>query len=265
MQVKTLIRVGESERVHGRFKTSPHVHKLCKRVDTNLLRVRLHLLHVGLRRQVKVERDAISESAGDAVKLELPFIPHRHAQRFKRVFNERAFRLFCVGVGLPVVDAANNVRDGERVRQSVVYHVVHGLQVQRVVARLERYPHEFAGSAGLMGHRVNRDHVVDDAVVVACATERAFEPVAVTLEVLGVFRYDAEHSSGNGVVAEEATFIVGNHIVNVGPFFHGHCGADAVRRVVGMLAVAECDGFITGEFVDSFAVAQVHRDAVIPV
>ena len=116
-----------------------------------------------------------------------------------------------------------------------------------------------------MRHRVNRNHVVNDSVVVACATECAFEAVAVTLEVLSVLRNDAEHSSGYSVVAEEATLVVGDHIVYVGPLLHGHCWGDAARRVVRVLAVAERDCFVSGEFVDSFAVAQVHRDAMIPV
>ena len=116
-----------------------------------------------------------------------------------------------------------------------------------------------------MGHRVNRNHVVDDSVVVPGPSERAFEAVAVALEVLGVLRHDAEHSSWDGVVAEEATLIVRDHIVNVGPLLHGHGGGDAARRVVGVLAVAEGDRFVTGEFVDPFTIAQVHRDAMIPV
>ena len=116
-----------------------------------------------------------------------------------------------------------------------------------------------------MGHRVNRDHVVNDSVVVPSTTERAFEAVAVTLEVLGILRHDAEHSSRDSVVAEETTLIVGYHIVNVRPLLHGHGGSDAARRIVGVLRIAEGDCFVSGEFIDSFAVAQVHRDAMIPV
>ena len=116
-----------------------------------------------------------------------------------------------------------------------------------------------------MGHWVNRDHVVNDPVIVACTPERAFESVAVTLEVLGVLRHDAEHPGRYGVVAEEATLIVGDHIVNVRPLLHGHGWCDAARRVVGVLRVAEGDCFVSGEFVDSFAITQVHRDAMVPV
>ena len=50
MQVKALVRVGESERVHGRLQTGTHVQELGERVDTYLLGVGLNLLHVGLGR-----------------------------------------------------------------------------------------------------------------------------------------------------------------------------------------------------------------------
>ena len=60
MQVKTLICFGEAERVHGRLQTGPHVQKLGQRVDTYLLSVGLYLFHVGLGRQVEIERDAVA-------------------------------------------------------------------------------------------------------------------------------------------------------------------------------------------------------------
>nr|UVN01773.1 MAG: hypothetical protein [Bacteriophage sp.] len=89
-----------------------------------------------------------------------------------------------------------------------------------------------------MGCRVDGDHVVDDAVVVAGSAECFFEACSVALEVFGVFGYDAEHAGGDCVVAEEAAFVVGDHVVDVGPFFDGHGGADAAGRIVWVTAVA---------------------------
>nr|UWD63403.1 MAG: hypothetical protein [Bacteriophage sp.] len=88
-----------------------------------------------------------------------------------------------------------------------------------------------------MGQGVDGDHVVGDAVVVAGSAESFFEACSVTLEVFGVFAYDAEHAGGDCVVAEEAAFVVGDHVVDVGPFFDGHGGADSVRGVVGVATV----------------------------
>nr|UVN01017.1 MAG: hypothetical protein [Bacteriophage sp.] len=101
------------------------------------------------------------------------------------------------------------------------------MEVEAVVGVLEWDPYEFAGLAWLVGRRVDWDHVVDDAVVVSGSAEGFFEACAVALEVFGVFGYDAEHAGGYGVVPEEAAFIVCDHVVDVGPFFDGHGGADA--------------------------------------
>nr|UVX82254.1 MAG: hypothetical protein [Bacteriophage sp.] len=112
------------------------------------------------------------------------------------------------------------------------------MQVERVVGVLEWDPDEFAGLAWLVGRWVDWDHVVDDAVVVAGSAEGFFEACAVALEVFGVFADDAEHAGGDCVVAEEAAFVVGDHVVDVGPFFDGHGGADAAGRIVRVSAVA---------------------------
>nr|UWG21005.1 MAG: hypothetical protein [Bacteriophage sp.] len=116
-----------------------------------------------------------------------------------------------------------------------------------------------------MGQGVDGDHVVGDAVVVAGSAECFFEACAVALEVFCVFAYDAEHTGGYCVVAEEAAFVVGDHVVDVGPFFDGHGGADAACGVVGVMAIRECDGFVAGEFVLACSVAEVHGYAMVPV
>nr|UWF88672.1 MAG: hypothetical protein [Bacteriophage sp.] len=103
---------------------------------------------------------------------------------------------------------------------------------------MEWDPYEFAGLAWLVGQGVDGDHVVGDAVVVAGSAECFFEACSVTLEVFCVFADDAEHAGGDCVVAEEAAFVVGDHVVDVSPFFDGHGWADAARGVVGVTAVA---------------------------
>nr|UWF88673.1 MAG: hypothetical protein [Bacteriophage sp.] len=93
-------------------------------VDADLLGFRLYFFDFGLCGEVEGKGDAVAEAAGDAVEFELPFVPDRHAEGFEGVFDERAFGHFGVGVGLAVVDAADDVGDCERVGETVVNDVV---------------------------------------------------------------------------------------------------------------------------------------------
>lgn len=139
---------------------------------------------------------------------------------------------------------------------------VYRSEVEGVVWLLEWCPGEFFLCAGGPGRRVYWTHVIYNAVVVCCSLEGVFEPVPGVGVVVTVFCGYAHHACGYCAVAEEASLVVGYHVVYCGPFADGHCWADTDGEVCGVVAIGEAENLHASECGCSVI---RHGDLVCPV
>ena len=250
--------------LHSGFHARPSIDKLDKRIYLHCLSVCLNLAHVRLRRNVQSEINAVSESASNAVKLELEFVPHRHTQRFQRVFNECAFSLLRIGIGLPVINAAHNIRHRQSACKSGINHVIKAGQVKRIIRLLKRHPHKFPRIGRLTTQRVYRNHVINHAVIASGALERLLKLILGASEIVGGSGHDAHHASRNRPIGEEATLVIRYHVIDVRPLADGLRRADATRRVKRVSGIAERDSLIPGKSTGLQTSVNGHSDAMRP-
>ena len=135
--------------------------------------------------------------------------------------------MLSIGIGLPVIDTAHDIRHGQSACKSIVYHIVKAGQVKRIIRLLERHPHKFPRIGRFTRQRVNRNHVIDHAVIASGSLERLFKLILGAGEIVGGSGHNAHHASGDSAVGEEATLVIRYHVVNVCPLADGLRGTDA--------------------------------------